>query len=140
LKTKLRDEADFILGWAIEGAVKYYKNGLHRSPHVVESGSTYFTDADFLEQWIEERCIVEAGAVSAVADLFSNHSFWAEEACIKATLDKGRFSQRLKAKGYEHKRQTLVVGKQAVRVIVGLRLRPDEEMPFYGVVREGDKF
>ena len=31
-------------------------------------------------------------------------------------------------------------GKPAVRVVVGLRLRTDAELPFRGIVEEGDKF
>ena len=101
LGAKLREEADFILGWAIDGALKYYeKGGLQRSPHVIESSSRYFSDADVIEQWIDEDCVVEPGTVTPVANLFDNYKNWAEEAGVKATLDKGRFSQRLKAKGY----------------------------------------
>jgi putative DNA primase/helicase len=141
LGAKLRNEADAILGWVIDGAVKYYaKGGIERSPHVIESSSHYFADADVLEQWIEDCCIVDAGAVSAVAELFTSHSFWADEARVKAILDKGRFSQRLKAKGYALERRTLFTGKPAVRAVVGLRLRTNDEMPLHGVVQEGEKF
>lgn len=141
LGAKLRDEAELILGWAIHGALKYYETGhLNRSPHVIESSNRYFADADILEQWIEERCIIDGSAVAAVADLFDSHSAWAEEARVKATLDKGRFSQRLKAKGYQLERRTLFTGKPAVRVIAGLRLRSEDELPMRGVVQEHDKF
>lgn len=141
LGAKLREEAEFILGWAIDGAVKYYQKGrLDRSPHVIDSSNRYFADADILEQWIEDRCVIDGNAVAAVADLFDSHSAWAEEARVKATLDKGRFSQRLKAKGYQLERRTLFTGKPAVRVIAGLRLRTDDELPMRGIVQEHDRF
>ena len=140
LAEKLRGEAEYVLGWAMDGAAKYYASGLSRSPHVVESTKRYFEDADVLEQWIEDCCIVEKTSVTAVASLFESFDFWADNAGVRAKFDKGRLSQRLKAKGYELTRRTLVTGKPAVRVIVGLRLRTDDELPRKGVVEEGDKF
>lgn len=136
----LRDEAEYVLGWMIDGAVKYYKNGLHRSPHVIASTNQYFTDADDIEQWIEERCVVDPSAVTSVVDLFGDFDPWADEAAIKDKPKKGRFSQRLKAKGYSLDRRTIVTGKQPVRVIVGLRLRETDELAWTNVVRIGDKF
>lgn len=140
LRHKLRSEAEYILGWMIHGAIKYYKNGLARSPHVIESSKRYFADADIIEQWTEENCIIEKSAVTAVVTLFENFDTWADDSGIKGKPDKGRFSQRLKAKGYQLERQTINKGKPAVRVISGLRLRTEEELPLRGVVMEGDKY
>jgi P4 family phage/plasmid primase-like protien len=125
LGEKLRAEAEFILGWMINGALKYYKSGLQRSPHVVASTNRYFADADILEQWIEENCSVEKSAVETVQSLFENFDFWADSSGVRAKPDKGRFSQRLKAKGYQLDRQTMVKGEPAVRIIRGLRLQGD---------------
>lgn len=140
LRTKLRDKADHILGWMIDGAVKYYKDGLTRSPHVIESTNRYFADADIIEQWMEEYCIVDQSAIAPVATLFESFDIWSDDARVKAKLDKGRFSQRVKAKGYVLDRKTLVKGKPAVRVVLGLRLRENEETAWCKVVQEGDKF
>ena len=107
---------------------------------MIESSSRYFADADILEQWIEDRCVVDSNAVSPVAEMFGSHSDWAEDARVKATLDKGRFSQRLKAKGYQLERRTLFTGKPALRVIAGLRLKTDDESPLRGVVQKGDQY
>ena len=140
LKEKLRREADYILGWLLDGAKKYYETGLERSPHVVESTGRYFSDADIIEQWIEECCIVDSVAVTSVATLFENHDDWAQNARVKGILDKGRFSQRVKAKGYQLERKTLTKGAAAVRVIVGLKLRPYETQGLDGLVPGGPKF
>jgi putative DNA primase/helicase len=140
LSAKLRDEAEYVLGWAIDGARMYYAGGLHRSPHVIESGRRYFSDADIIEQWIEENCVVDAGAVEMVVVLFENFSSWGGMAGVRAMPDKGRFSQRLKAKGYKLDRKTMTPGKAAVRVIAGLRLKTNEELPLQGIVFEGEKF
>ena len=72
-----------------------------------------------------------------VVTLFENFDFWADSSGVKGKPDKGRFSQRLKAKGYQLDRQTLVKGKPAVRVIVGLKLRTDEEL---GIFKGNDDF
>ena len=107
---------------------------------MIESTKRYFADADILEQWIEENCIVDKLAKAPVATLFDNFDPWADGCGIKGKPDKGRFSQRLKAKGYQLDRQTLFKGKPALRVVTGLRLRTDEELPLRGIVEEGDKF
>lgn len=128
LGAKLRAEAEYVLGWAIDGAVKYYKNGLKRSPHVKESTNRYFADADIIEQWIEECCIVDKLEISPIRVLFESFDGWADDARIRAKPDKGRFSQRLKANGYSLSRKVLLKGKSSVRVAEGLRLRIDDEL------------
>lgn len=90
LGSKLKEEADQILGWAIDGAKRYYREGLVRSPHVIETTKRYFADADIVEQWIEERCVVEASAVEVVAFLFDSHNNWAEDCGMRHKLDKGQ--------------------------------------------------
>lgn len=84
--------------------------------------------------------IVDSGAVTPVATLFENHDDWAQHARVKGNLDKGRFSQRVKAKGYQLERKTLSKGAAAVRVIVGLKLRPYESHGLDGLVPGGPKF
>jgi len=126
LGAKLRDEAPFVLGWTMDGARMYYEKGLHRSPHVIASSDRYFADADIMEQWIDDNCVVEPGAVTSVAELFADFDMWAETSGIRYKPDKGRFSQRLKAKGYQLDRKTLVTGKSAARVVLGLRLKAIE--------------
>ena len=138
LSEALKAEAEMILGWLIDGAVKYYRDGLTRSPHVIESTRRYFGDADIMEQWIEDECMVEVGAITPVAILWDNFSPWADEAGIRAKPDKGRFSSRLKAKGFELVRKVLATGKQPARCIQGLRLKTDDERPIRNIVFPGD--
>ena len=130
LGAKLRAEAEYVLGWAIDGAKAYYSTGLFRSPHVIASTVRYFSDADILEQWKEECCVVDPAAVTAVAALYQSFSYWAEDAGVRFKPDKGRFSQRLKAKGYALERRVIEKGKSAVRVVVGLRLDTNDDSPF----------
>ena len=122
LPRKLKDEAEYVLGWMIDGSRLYYTKGLHRSPHVIASTKRYFAESDIMEQWIDDNCVVEAGAVTAVASLFSNFDLWADTNGVRFKPDKGRFSQRLKAKGYRLDRKVLAPGDPAVRVVLGLRL------------------
>lgn len=133
LPHKLREEAEFILGWMIDGSRKYYADRrLQRSPHVIESTTHYFADADIVEQWIEECCSVDETAVTPIGDLFVSFDPWADDSRVKAKPDKGRFSQRLKAKGYQLDRLTMDRGRPAVRVVRGLRLRNADELALDG--------
>jgi P4 family phage/plasmid primase-like protien len=140
LPEALMAEAEKILGWAIDGAVKYYADGLHRSPHVIESSRRYFSDADIMEQWMEDHCLVEAEAITPVATLWNDFSPWADDAGIRAKPDKGRFSSRLKGKGFDLMRKALQPGKQPARCVKGLRLKTQEEMPIKGYIAPEDKF
>ena len=130
LGAKLRAEAEYVLGWVIDGAKKYYESGLVRSPHVIESTKRYFADADVLEQWQEECCVVDPSAVTAIAALYQCFSYWADDAGVRFKPDKGRFSQRLKAKGFALDRRVMEKGKAAVRVVVGLSLDTSDDSPF----------
>jgi hypothetical protein len=82
-----------------------------------------------MEHWVEERCIVDPTAVTPVAELWADFDPWADDSGIRAKPDKGRFSQRLKAKGYQLDRVTIDRGRPAVRVVRGLRLRKENELP-----------
>jgi putative DNA primase/helicase len=126
LGTKLRAEAELVLGWVIHGAKKYYDTGLHRSPHAILSTDKYFADADILEQWKSDCCVVDPSAITTVAALYVSFGYWADEAGVKFKPDKGRFSQRLKAKGFILERRVVEKGQCAVRVVVGLRLYEEE--------------
>lgn len=140
LSEALMAEAEKILGWAIDGAVKYYADGLRRSPHVIESTRRYFSEADIMEQWMDDRCIVDPDAITPVATLWDDFSPWADDAGIRAKPDKGRFSSRLRAKGFDLVRKVLQTGKQPARCVKGVRLKTEEEMPVKGYVAPEDKF
>jgi putative DNA primase/helicase len=140
LRDKLRSEAEFILGWMIDGAFKYYEHGLLRSPHVVASTARYFADADIMEQWIEECCIIDDTAFETVSSLFENFDLWADSSRIRSKPDKGRFSQRLKAKGYQLDRGVVVTGTPAVRIIRGLKLKNYDQTPQRAEELSSDRF
>jgi hypothetical protein len=42
----------------------------------------YFSDADIVEQWIEERCLIDKAAVTPTAILFESHDDWAQNAGV----------------------------------------------------------
>lgn len=128
LGTKLRAEASYILGWAMDGAKSYYATGLHRSPQVVQSTKRYFADADILEQFLEDRCVIHPQEFTSVANIFGDFAMWADESGVRQKPDKGRFAQRLKAKGYRLERRVIEKGSGSVRVVVGLRLRTSNEL------------
>ena len=55
LEAALRDEAPYILEWAISGAIAWYRRGLGDCPTVELATTEYFNEADHVAQWLEER-------------------------------------------------------------------------------------
>jgi putative DNA primase/helicase len=59
LAEKLREEWPAILRWMMNGCLDWQKNGFVRPPVVLEETARYFEDQNTIQEWIEERCIVD---------------------------------------------------------------------------------
>lgn len=53
LMAHLRGEADGILSWLVEGAVRYYQDGLTPPPEIKKMTCGYFAEQDPMAKWIE---------------------------------------------------------------------------------------
>ena len=69
-----------ILTWAIEGAVNFVRNGFRLDiPEVVEEATeAYRARENWLDSFINERCIREPNARVGAADLYREYREWAE--------------------------------------------------------------
>ena len=69
-----------ILTWAIEGAVNFVRNGFRLDiPEVVEEATeAYRARENWLDSFINERCIKEPNARVGAADLYREYREWAE--------------------------------------------------------------
>jgi hypothetical protein len=61
LPAKLRTELPGILRWIVEGAARYYREGLGDPPDVMAATEQYRQESDRLKEFFEDRCIVAAG-------------------------------------------------------------------------------
>lgn len=81
LKYKLRQEFPQILAWAVEGCIKWQKEGLEEPEKVVEATKDYKQEMDLIAGFIDQ-CIVidyEHGDKVMASDLFSVYSAWAKK-------------------------------------------------------------
>lgn len=122
LSQKLRDEYGQILTWMIEGAVKYYENGLGRSPVVESSSAEYFSDNDVIQQWIEERVTPELNTRVEGRLAYMDFQTWCEDGGVRFIMTRTDFTRALKAKGFVSKPASLPGHPNPVRVYVGFRL------------------
>lgn len=81
LKYKLRQEFPQILAWAVEGCIKWQKEGLEEPGKVIEATKDYKQEMDLIAGFIDQ-CIVidyEHGDKVMASDLFSVYSAWAKK-------------------------------------------------------------
>jgi P4 family phage/plasmid primase-like protien len=135
LPTKLRSELTGILRWIVEGAVRYYREGLGDPPEVIAATEQYRQDSDKLKDFFEERCVLahtgdgiswkKDGFWVPVSDLYAAYSSWADETGKKYPLAKDSFDERLEKLG--RMRARIRPGgrreDKQVRVWLGIRFR-----------------
>ena len=119
LDEELLSEKEGVLRWIVEGAVKYFKEGLETPAHVAAAASDH-RDEDPMEQFLADCCVVEAGASVPSADLYRAYRTYMiqEEHGHEETRTKDSFSKNLP---YPKKK---VDDK---RCVLGIRLRPEVE-------------
>jgi putative DNA primase/helicase len=113
LAEKLQEEYAGILGWAIEGAVKWQSQGLVTPASVAAATVEYFDDEDALGRWMRERCFQTDNATALTADLYDDWRTWCGENGEFAGKQKG-FSVNLRSRGLSKWRDTMT-GRQGFR-------------------------
>ena len=80
LKYKLRDEFPQILAWAVEGCIKWQKNGLQEPGVVLDAVKEYKVEMDLLASFIEQCIEIDYDSEDNIpaSDLFRVYSKWAK--------------------------------------------------------------
>jgi putative DNA primase/helicase len=123
LSDKLRREYGGILQWAINGAVRYYREGLKVPASITAATHEYAAEEDDIGQWLEECCMKEKNKFASARDLFQSYSTWAEENGSRA-FKKRALGERLRQLGFapiRHQQQRGYLGLHVVSV--GEKLR-----------------
>lgn len=79
LKHKLRKELPAILNWAVEGALKWQKDGLKNPRVVEEANKEYRTEMDVTELFVQECCEVDESYSIQAKVLYQTYKEWAKE-------------------------------------------------------------
>jgi putative DNA primase/helicase len=115
---RLVPETAGILNWMLVGLAAYLKDGLNPPRAVVEATEAYRDDMDVIGDWLDERCVEDAAAVTPAALLHPDYRLFAERE-IGKPLSVRRFVRELVERGFKRDKGT--GGRRSIR---GLRLRP----------------
>ncbi len=78
LPAKLHGEAEGILAWAVQGAIRWHTSGLHRPPEVQAANDEWRAEMDQIGRFLEERCMIADGVRTFGASLYGEYKRWAE--------------------------------------------------------------
>lgn len=104
LEDKLMGEASGILHWMIQGAVKYYGQGLGACDAVTRETLAYRTDSDLMGQWLAEYCTLGGTLSCNQGQAFGAWCFWCEDNGLHSGT-KPSFTARLKGRGFGTRRE-----------------------------------
>jgi putative DNA primase/helicase len=117
LGEKLWEEREGILAWLVQGCLAWQRLGLGESSAVAEATAQYRSEMDALQEWLQERCVPDAKAITPFKDLYDDYCAWCGET-DQEPLGKRAFANRLTEKGFEIARL-----KGDAKARRGLRLR-----------------
>ena len=83
LRETLRREAPGILAWAVEGCLRWQKEGLKPPRIVKQATDEYEAENDPLKDWLTECCIINKNARLRASDGYRSYQKWCEEVGIK---------------------------------------------------------
>ncbi|SRR5208282_2824343 len=124
----LRPELPGVLNWAVEGLMKWKRDGLRTPASVRAATAEYRSEMDTVGQWIEERTDLDPAATQSVQDLHSDYVNYLGPR--GHPFGRRRFSEELERKGYAADKLT-----GGVRARRGLKLKPFGPMAHLKVVR-----
>ncbi|MDX2794047.1 phage/plasmid primase, P4 family [Streptomyces scabiei] len=123
LPSKLRDEAEGILAWAVRGAQEWYSTGLQEPASVSAATQDYRESEDRLAEFIAARLVQEASARVAPMAIRRAYAEWAEDAGLsrKEVLSGWALGVELESRGFNKDKRG---GRWGFN---GIRLMTDEE-------------
>jgi putative DNA primase/helicase len=117
LKAKLLEELPGILNWAIEGCLRWQREGLKTPQIVLDATAEYRSEQDVIGAYLDECCEVGTPYQVKSMDLYADYKRWAEDG-NEYVLSIHAFGRRLTDRGFPTQRN----GKHGVKFRSGLRL------------------
>ena len=103
LQSKLLDEAEGVLAWAVRGAVEWYAGGLNDPSAIVEATREYRATSDLFAGFLPGMFIADKHAKHVLGkDLFDGYLQWAEEENLKPgeIVRRTKFYSLLEERGF----------------------------------------
>lgn len=95
----LETELPGVLAWAVRGCLEWRRDGLGEPDAVTAATNGYRSDQDDLGRFLEERCLVQAGARVASGILYSAFTTWSTGNGEKPLSQKS-FTSRMQDRGF----------------------------------------
>ena len=101
LKARLKrdEERSAILAWIVEGAVRWFADGLAVPGRISAATEEYRQEQDPLKEFFEDVCDFDAEAWVSVANLRAAYTSYCTEAGIRRPLGPRPFNDRLRQRG-----------------------------------------
>jgi putative DNA primase/helicase len=100
LQKELLEESDAILAWAVEGAVKWFKEGLPYCQKVEDATKVYQQSADILERFISENLTKAPKSKISIGELYETFKTWSAENSER-DLNKRELGDLMRAKNFK---------------------------------------
>ena len=95
-------EAGGILQWLIEGAVRFYKQGLDDTPAaILKATEQYKDDQDTIGDFFRECLEDDKAAEATSAEIYEKHTKWSEDEGWKKPWTRTRLGRELRQRGYD---------------------------------------
>ena len=115
LPEKLKAESDRILGWCIQGYLKYAKEGGLIQPKCLQEALlSYKNEMDVVAKFILRECTIDVAQSTPAKDMYDAFKSWAF-ANNEYALRESKFSIEMEKKGYKLSKNT--IGLMAYRGI-----------------------
>lgn len=115
LYSLLEAEMSGILNWALEGAAKYFDEGLGIPDSIRAATAEYRGEMDIISQWFEECCTRKPGHLTSNKELYESYKTWAEDNeqwCPK----KNTFLSKVESLGFRRVRQSSERGFSGISI------------------------
>lgn len=115
LGVKLEKELPQILWWAVEGAMKYFKDGLKEPEVISEQVEEYRSEMNIIKRWINENCELDISYVETAKKLYKDFEEYARDN-NEYLMSSNLFHRKM---GEDFERKRLAIG----RSYGGIRLK-----------------
>ncbi len=102
-ENKLMPEMNGILNWAIEGCLRWQKEGIEVPNEVKYAIDTYRNDMDPVQRFLDEECIVSKTCTTRIAQLYKSYQDWCHDN-KEYVLSSRKLTQKLMEKDFKQGR------------------------------------
>lgn len=130
VKEKLRDPeigGPAILAWAVQGCLAWQREGLGSCAAVERSTKAYRDEMDNFSGFVEECCVLAAGAWVSAKELRKTYEAWGAENGTKKLVQGKEWGQRLRDLGCDTKSRWVVDHTERGWIGIGLLGEPVQE-------------